>query len=164
MKNSFSEIFQHLRSKPAFGLSLKRVCLRSERRKQMLPALKLSTKCRQLESKTGNFRKKFPVLRRLNVKGGIPSPLHNPPMRVQTMPHGRRVVYSLSAGSRCFRRFLTVLRFSLLRFSQSTMAFLGQASAQVPQPTHRSSSSVQVLAARSTVSAPAGHLRAQMVQ
>ena len=33
---------------------------------------KLSTKCRQLESKTGNFRKKFPVLRRLNVKGGIP--------------------------------------------------------------------------------------------
>ena len=62
------------------------------------PAFKLSTLCRQLEGKTGNFRKKFPVLRRLNVKGGIPSPLHNPPMRVQTMPHGRRVVYSLRSG------------------------------------------------------------------
>ena len=62
---------------------------------------KLSTKCRQLESKNGNFRKKFPFLRRLNVKGGLPSTLHNPPMRVGTLPHGRRVVYSLS-GSHAF--------------------------------------------------------------
>ena len=44
------------------------------------------------------------------------------------------------------------------------MAFFGQASAQVPQPTHSSSLSVQVLAARSTSSAPAGHFLAQIVQ
>ena len=54
---------------------------------------KLSTKCRQLEGKNGNFRKKFPFLRELNVKGGIPSPLHNPPMRVEALP--QRFVYSL---------------------------------------------------------------------
>ena len=47
---------------------------------------------------------------------------------------------------------------------QMTMAFFGQLSAQVPQPTHMSSSRTQVFAARSTVSAPAGHLRAQIVQ
>ena len=41
--------------------------------------LKLSTKCRQLEGKKGNFRKKFPFLRKLNVKGGIPSPFTIPP-------------------------------------------------------------------------------------
>ena len=44
------------------------------------------------------------------------------------------------------------------------MAFLGQASAQVPQPTHSSSFRVQVLAARSTLRAPAGHFLAQSVQ
>ena len=44
------------------------------------------------------------------------------------------------------------------------MAFFGQASAQVPQPTQLSSSRVQVLLARSTVSAPAGHFLAQSVQ
>ena len=44
------------------------------------------------------------------------------------------------------------------------MQFLGQASAQVPQATHLSSSRVQVLAARSTVRAPAGHFLAQRVQ
>ena len=44
------------------------------------------------------------------------------------------------------------------------MAFLGQASAQVPQPTQLSSSSFQVLLARSTSRAPAGHFLAQMVQ
>ena len=32
-------------------------------------------------------------MRRLDVKGGIPSPLHNPPMRVYAMPHW--FVYSL---------------------------------------------------------------------
>ena len=57
-----------------------------------------------------------------------------------------------------FSRFLQV---SLL---QMRMAFLGQLSAQVPQPTQRSSSSSQVLAALSTVSAPAGHFLAQSVQ
>ena len=56
---------------------------------------KLSTKCRPLEGKTGNFRKEFPVLRKLNVKGGIPSPSprYNPPMRVEHLP--QRFVYSL---------------------------------------------------------------------
>ena len=69
------------------------------RRSKSFSFLKLSTMCRQLESKNGNFRKKFPFLRRLYVKGGIPSPspLHNPPMRVGTLPHGRRVVYSRAA-------------------------------------------------------------------
>ncbi len=47
---------------------------------------------------------------------------------------------------------------------QMTMAFLGQTSLQVPQPTQRSSSCVQDLAARPTVRAPAGQLRAQIVQ
>ncbi len=59
---------------------------------QALP-LKLSTKCRQLETQKWELPKKFPFLRGLNVKGGIPSPLHNPPMRVQALPH--RFVYSL---------------------------------------------------------------------
>ena len=36
--------------------------------------VKLSTECRQLESKNGNFRKKFPFLRRLNVKGAFLRP------------------------------------------------------------------------------------------
>ena len=45
-----------------------------------------------------------------------------------------------------------------------TIASLGQTPAQVPQATQESSSSVQVLAARSTVSAPAGHFLAQSVQ
>ena len=57
--------------------------------------LKLSTKCRQLESPKWKLPKKFPFWQELNVKGGIPSPspLHNPPMRVQASPH--RFVYSL---------------------------------------------------------------------
>ena len=44
------------------------------------------------------------------------------------------------------------------------MASFGQAPWQVPQATHRSSSRTQVFALRSTVSAPAGQLRAQSVQ
>lgn len=44
------------------------------------------------------------------------------------------------------------------------MHFLGQASAQVPQATHFSSSSFHVFAARSTSIAPAGHFFAQSVQ
>ena len=34
------------------------------------------------------------------MKGGIPSPLHNPPMRVQAWPHGRRVVYRLKPDAK----------------------------------------------------------------
>ncbi len=56
-------------------------------------SLKLSTKCRQLETPKWKLPKKFPFWQGLNVKGGIPSPLHNPPMRVQAWPH--RFVYSL---------------------------------------------------------------------
>ena len=44
------------------------------------------------------------------------------------------------------------------------MASFGQAPWQVPQATQRSSSRTQVFALRSTVSAPAGQLRAQSVQ
>ena len=36
---------------------------------------------------------KVSIFARLNVKGGIPSPLHNPPMRVDTL--SRDFVYSL---------------------------------------------------------------------
>ena len=59
--------------------------------------LKLSTKCQQLETPKWELPKKFPFWHGLNVKGGIPSPspLHNPPMRVQALPHRRRFVYSL---------------------------------------------------------------------
>ena len=35
---------------------------------------------------------KVSIFARLNVKGGIPSPLHNPPMRVDTLSWG--FVYS----------------------------------------------------------------------
>ena len=56
--------------------------------------LKLSTKCRQLETQKWELPKKFPFLHGLNVKRGFPSPLHNLPMRVGTWPH--RFVYSLS--------------------------------------------------------------------
>ena len=52
--------------------------------------LKLSTKCRQLETPKWELPIKFPFWHGLNVKGGIPSPLHNPPMHVQALPHGRR--------------------------------------------------------------------------
>ena len=57
----------------------------------------LSTKCRQLEKPKWKLPKKFPFWHRLNVKGGIPSPspLHNPPMRVQAWQH--RFVYRLEA-------------------------------------------------------------------
>jgi len=44
--------------------------------------LKLSTKCRQLEGQKWELAKKFPFLRRLNVKRGLPSPLHNHPMQI----------------------------------------------------------------------------------
>ena len=64
-------------------------------------ALKLSTKCRQLEAQNGELPKKFPVLHRLNVKRGLPSPLHNHPMRVEALLHGRRVVYSLRRAAFC---------------------------------------------------------------
>ena len=39
---------------------------------------------------------KVPIFARLNVKGGIPSPLHNPPMRIEVFPHG--FVYSLKTA------------------------------------------------------------------
>ena len=45
-----------------------------------------------------------------------------------------------------------------------SMAFLGHAPAQIPQPTHFSASSFQVLAARSTVMASCGHFFAHSVQ
>ena len=63
---------------------------------------KLSTKCRQLEPPKWKLPKKFPFWHRLNVKGGIPSPspLHNPPMRVQALPY--RFVYSLPYDSQNF--------------------------------------------------------------
>ena len=54
--------------------------------------------------------------------------------------------------------------FSLCVFVYITIAFLGQMSWQVPQAMHLSSSRVQVLAARSTARAPAGHFLAQSVQ
>ena len=54
--------------------------------------LKLSTKCRQLEKPKWKLPKKFPFWHRLNVKGGIPSPLHNPPMRVQACRTGLSTV------------------------------------------------------------------------
>ena len=37
---------------------------------------------------------KVSIFARLNVKGGIPSPLHNPPMRVQALL--QKFVYSLT--------------------------------------------------------------------
>ena len=37
---------------------------------------------------------KVSIFAGLNVKGGIPSPLHNPPMRVEVFPHS--FVYSLN--------------------------------------------------------------------
>ena len=58
---------------------------------QMRP--KLSTKCRQLETPKWELPKKFPFWRGWNVKGELPSPLHNPPMRVYALPH--KFVYSL---------------------------------------------------------------------
>ena len=62
----------------------------------MLSQLKLSTEWRQLERQKWELPKKFPFLHGLNVKRGIPSPLNNLPMRVGTLPHGRRLVYGLS--------------------------------------------------------------------
>ena len=56
-------------------------------------SLKLSTKCRQLETQKWELPKKFPFLHRWNVKRGLPSPLHNLPMRVEPLLH--RFVYSL---------------------------------------------------------------------
>ena len=69
----------------------------------------LSTKCRQLENKNGNFQKMFPFLHRLDVKRGIPSPLHNLPMRVGTSPHGRRLVYRLDFWFGFFCRDLNLV-------------------------------------------------------
>ena len=46
-----------------------------------------------LKRKNGNFQKKFPFLRILDVKRGLPSPLHNHPMRVFMLL--RWFVYSL---------------------------------------------------------------------
>ena len=47
---------------------------------------------------------KVPIFARLNVKGGIPSPLHNPPMHVEVFPHS--FVYSLKGGHRAALLFL----------------------------------------------------------
>ena len=74
--------------------------------------------------------------------------------------------------SDCFAKFFDSLAkkqsrwlcfFALIHFYMR-IHFLGQASAQVPQATHLSSSRTQVLAARSTSRAPTGHFLAQMVQ
>ena len=61
----------------------------------MLKNFKLSTKCRQLETPKWELPKKFPFWHGMNVKGELPSPLHNPPMRVYALPH--KFVYSLIA-------------------------------------------------------------------
>ena len=66
--------------------------------KDALKYLKLSTKCRQLETPKWELPKKFPFWHGLNVKGELPSPLHNPPMRVYALPH--KFVYSLSTSDR----------------------------------------------------------------
>ena len=100
----FFLLMPQMRTGPAPVISGARepIC-RSHRKKEngkMVPhprraeAIKLSTKCRQLEPPKWKLPKKFPFWHRLNVKGGIPSPLHNPPMRVQALPH--RFVYSLA--------------------------------------------------------------------
>ena len=59
----------------------------------MLKNFKLSTKCRQLETPKWELPKKFPFWHGMNVKGELPSPHHNPPMRVYALPH--KFVYSL---------------------------------------------------------------------
>ena len=46
-----------------------------------------------LEMPKWELPKKFPFWHGLNVKGELPSPLHNPPMRVYALPH--KFVYSL---------------------------------------------------------------------
>ena len=48
-----------------------------------------------LEMPKWELPKKFPFWHGLNVKGELPSPLHNPPMRVYALPH--KFVYSLRA-------------------------------------------------------------------
>ena len=43
---------------------------------------------------------KVSIFARLNVKGGIPSPLHNPPMRIQALL--QKFVYSLKSQGHPF--------------------------------------------------------------
>ena len=61
-------------------------------------ALKLSTKCRQLEWQKWKLPKKFPFLRGLNVKGDSPSPFTIPLTDPGLDKKG--FVYSLSAAHR----------------------------------------------------------------
>ena len=103
--------------------------------------------------------------------GGNPAPTGgwwNAVGSAETVAAGRRGRRPL-LGFAC----LTVVRkknaarrrhFSLCVLVYITIAFLGQMSWQVPQAMHLSSSRVQVLAARSTARAPAGHFLAQSVQ
>ncbi len=126
----FFLLMPQMRTGPAPVISGARepIC-RSHRKKEngkMVPhprraeAIKLSTKCRQLEPPKWKLPKKFPFWHRLNVKGGIPSPLHNPPMRVQALPH--RFVYSLRsarlAGAPIFFRVEVQLHIELFQFSR----------------------------------------------
>ena len=62
-----------------------------------IAVLKLSTKCRRLEQQKWELVKKFPFLRRLYVKRGLPSPLHDHPMQIETLPH--RFVCGLQHGN-----------------------------------------------------------------
>ena len=69
---------------------------RSRGRKKPETGSRLRSSCRQsvdsLKAKM-ETSEKVPIFARLNVKGGIPSPLHNPPMRIEAFLHG--FAYSL---------------------------------------------------------------------
>ena len=122
-------------------------------------------------SPTGRLRQREVSDNTASGRGWNPAPTggwRNTVGSAVTVTAGRR-------GRRPLRGFacLTVVRkknaasgrhFSLCVLVYITIAFLGQMSWQVPQAMHLSSSRVQVLAARSTARAPAGHFLAQSVQ
>ena len=122
-------------------------------------------------SPTGRLRQREVSDNTASGRGWNPAPTggwRNTVGSAETVTAGRR-------GRRPLRGFacLTVVRkknaasgrhFSLCVLVYITIAFLGQMSWQVPQAMHLSSSRVQVLAARSTARAPAGHFLAQSVQ